>query len=313
MYRFGIPSEKQKTDFVRSIVEMITDDLQPLSFVENSGFQNVIRLLDSRYLELLPSRRTLTRSILPDLYSSTKNKLQDILNKSNYISITSDIWTSLNTDSFMTITVHTFDSAFILKTFVLCTLKLENNHTGEYLSQTLENIFNEWRIKHKIVAIVTDSGANIKSAVNKLRIPHIPCTAHILNLIVTHAILFRSPYGDNDVLEPNECQNISDLLKKCRSIVTYLKKSEVVNRKLNEKLTQSGTPKLKLKQDVSTRWNSSLLMLERLVELKEPLTYAMLSLKDGPVMLNVQDWEVIEDVIPILKPFEVMTTELSDV
>ncbi|XP_050062932.1 E3 SUMO-protein ligase ZBED1-like [Aphis gossypii] len=52
-------------------------------------------------------------------------------------------------------------------------------------------------------------------------------------------------------------------------------------------------------------------MLERLVELKEPLIYAMFSLKDGPVMLNAQEWEVIEDVIPILKPFEVMTTELS--
>lgn len=62
---------------------------------------------------------------------------------------------------------------------------------------------------------------------------------------------------------------------------------------------------------MSTRWNSSLLMLERLVELKEPLTYAMLSLKDGPVMLNAQEWEVIEDAIPILKPFEVMTNELS--
>ncbi|KAL4103950.1 hypothetical protein QTP88_019267 [Uroleucon formosanum] len=280
--RFGIPSEKQKTDFVRSIVEMITDDLQPLSFVENSGFQNVIRLLDSRYLELLPGRRTLTRSILPEVYSTTKNKLQDILNKSSYISITSDIWTSLNTDSFMTITVHTFDSAFVLKTFVLCTLKLENSHTGEYL--------------------ITDSGAKIKSAVKKLRIPHIPCTAHILNLIFTQALVFRSPYGDNtdnDVLEPYECQNLNDLLKKCRSIVTYLKKCEL------------GALKLKLKQDVSTRWNSSLLMLERLVELKEPLTYAMLSLKDGPVMLNAQEWEVIEDAIPILKPFEVMINELS--
>lgn len=52
-------------------------------------------------------------------------------------------------------------------------------------------------------------------------------------------------------------------------------------------------------------------MLERLVKLKEPLTYDMLSLKDGPVMLNAQEWEVIEDVIPIIKPFKVMSTELS--
>jgi len=93
--------------------------------------------------------------------------------------------------------------------------------------------------------------------------------------LLPQALVFRSPYDDNDVLEPNECQNLNDLFKKCRSIVTYLK-SEVANRKLAEKLTQLGASKLKLKQDVSTRWNSSLLM-ERLVELKELLTCAMLS------------------------------------
>jgi len=48
---------------------------------------------------------------------------------------------------------------------------------------------------------------------------------------------------------------------------------------------------------LSTRWNrrnSSLYMLERLVKLKEKLTYAMLSFKDEPVMLNAQEWEVVD-------------------
>lgn len=76
------------------------------SFIENSRFQNVIRLLDSRYLEFLPSRRTLTSSILPELFSTTKNKLQDILNKSSYISITSDIWTSFYAHSNNIISLH---------------------------------------------------------------------------------------------------------------------------------------------------------------------------------------------------------------
>lgn len=52
-------------------------------------------------------------------------------------------------------------------------------------------------------------------------------------------------------------------------------------------------------------------MLERLVKLKKPLTSIMLSLKYGPEMLNAPEWEVIEDVILILKLFEVETTELS--
>jgi len=47
--RFGAPSELQIKHFHEVIVKMIAEDLQPLSIVENSGFQNMIKLLDSRY------------------------------------------------------------------------------------------------------------------------------------------------------------------------------------------------------------------------------------------------------------------------
>jgi len=46
--RFGAPSELQIKHFHEAIVKMIAEDLQPLSIVENSGFQNMIKLLDSR-------------------------------------------------------------------------------------------------------------------------------------------------------------------------------------------------------------------------------------------------------------------------
>lgn len=67
---------------------------------------------------------------------------------------------------------------------------------------------------------------------------------------VTQAIIFRSPSGENNEEGLNKLPNLNDLLKKCRSIVTYLEKSEVANRKLSEKLSQLGAIKLKLIQDV---------------------------------------------------------------
>lgn len=63
---------------MQSTFDMITEDMQPLSIVENNEFQNVIQLLDSRYLELLSSHRTLKKSFLLNLYTLTKNKLLDI-------------------------------------------------------------------------------------------------------------------------------------------------------------------------------------------------------------------------------------------
>jgi len=70
-------------------------------------------------------------------------------------------------------------------------------------------------------------------------------------------------------------------------------------------------PILKVKQDVVTRWNSSLIMIERLIDIKNPLSATMSSLPRAPNYLNACEWEIILDCIHILKPLEIMTAELS--
>uniref|UniRef100_A0A2S2R790 Zinc finger BED domain-containing protein 1 n=1 Tax=Sipha flava TaxID=143950 RepID=A0A2S2R790_9HEMI len=81
---------------------------------------------------------------------------------------------------------------------------------------------------------------------------------------------------------------------------------------LAEKQKQLGSSTiLKLKQDISTRWNSTFFMLERLIKLKEPITIVMINLKEAPNNLESDEWSIIEDVIPLLKPFNNLTVELS--
>ncbi|CAI6342938.1 unnamed protein product [Macrosiphum euphorbiae] len=307
--RFGAPSDQQVQYFTTAIVKMIAEDLQPVSIVENTGFRNLVQLLDSRYK--IPNRRTLTRSIIPNLYEETRTKVHSLLAQSKYVSITTDIWTSINTDSFITITAH-FVQGDRLNTVVLCTKKLLNNHTGENLAEVLLTEFNKWDIQSKIAGIVTDGGSNIKAAVRLMNLPHIPCTAHKLNLIVSQALMTNIDYDDQVSFEDNDADQIKFLLKKCRSIVGFFKRSEVGNRHLVEKQKQLGmTNTLKLKQDVRTRWNSTLVMLERLFKLKEPVTIVLMSLRDGQSNLTPSQWDVVEDIIPLLQPFDKMTVELS--
>lgn len=85
---------------------MIAEDMQPLSIVENSGFRKLINLFDSRYK--LPSHKLIGTTLIPNLYESTRKMIESILSHTKYVSLTSDIWTSLNTISFITVTVHFF-------------------------------------------------------------------------------------------------------------------------------------------------------------------------------------------------------------
>lgn len=167
------------------------------------------------------------------------------------------------------------------------------------------------------MAIVTDGGRNINAAVRLMNIQHIPCAAHKLNLVVRNALSLTDDDLNVDTNNVNNDGGSSDsqlkeILKKCRNIVGFFKRSEVGNRKLVEKQQQMGLQTiLKLKQDVCTRWNSTLVMMERLLQLKEPITVVIMALKEAPPNLSSDEWDVVEDCIPLLKPFHSITVELS--
>uniref|UniRef100_A0A2S2N9F7 Zinc finger BED domain-containing protein 1 n=1 Tax=Schizaphis graminum TaxID=13262 RepID=A0A2S2N9F7_SCHGA len=118
---------------------------------------------------------------------------------------------------------------------------------------------------------------------------------------------------DNEETGPNTNESdLKNLLRKCRAIVGFFRRSEVANRMLMDKQKQLGFETvLKLNQDVHTRWNSTFFMLERLIKLKEPLTIVMITLKDASCHLNSHEWNIIEDVVPLLRPFDRVTVELS--
>lgn len=257
----------------------------------------------------ISSRRVLSRTIIPDIFSRVKTKVQNLLNEANNVAITTDIWTSMNTDSFITLTAHFFDNnQKDLRTVVLCTKKLECKHTGIFSSEFMTKELQDWNILSKVIAIVTDGGANIKLAVRLMHIQHIPCTAHKLNLIVQQALQL----SENGTTEEQQDLELNAILKKCRNIVGFFKRSEVGNRMLVEKQKQLGvTQPLKVKQDIRIRWNSTLFMLERLIKLKEPLTIATFSLAEAPLSLDPDEWNIVEDIIPLLKPFNSLTIELS--
>lgn len=116
----------------------------------------------------------------------------------------------------------------------------------------------------------------MKSAINDyLHKHHHPCIAHTINL------------STKEILNQND--ELSEILKKCRQIAGQL-----------------NTTQLKVKQDVTTRWNSTYFMLQRLNEIKISMTAVMSTLQKAPQMLYANEWLVIDDCIPLLKPLDVI-------
>ncbi|XP_072400539.1 E3 SUMO-protein ligase ZBED1-like [Diabrotica undecimpunctata] len=290
-------SDVQKNEIDRALIKMIATDFQPISLVENSGFLEYTQKLNSLYTP--PSRKILTDHLLPQTYEEVMLKLKLMLNSTDYVSVTVDMWTSDTNTSYVTVTCHFIFNKTIYNA-VLATREMKDvHHTGENIADVLIKIFNEWGIEKKVVTVISDNGANIKKAINDyLRMYHHPCVAHTLNLTV------------KDVLNSDN-EEVKQLILKCRNLVAHFKHSVVATTELKKNQELLGKPILKVKQDVSTRWNSTLIMLARLQEIKDSLSLTVLNLDKCPKTLDSEEWALIADCVNLLKPLELMTAEVS--
>ena len=277
-----------------ALVEMVARDMQPSTIVEDKGFNKLVHLLDPRYQ--LPSRRSLMRKI-PAKYDKVREEVKDELDHASAVCLTTDIWTSRISQSYMTVTCHFIDNSWHLKSYVLETVHLSVSHTAENIASELIRIANEWSISEKVVALATDNASNAVAAARLTGWKHIPCFAHTLNLIVKGAL--------------EAYLKLTTLKKKCKDIVTFFHHSSKASEKLTDIQKQLEVPEKKLIQDVDTRWNSTYYMFERMIELHESVTTTLCLSGKTEMCISVEELEIIKKAVEVLKPFESATVEMS--
>ena len=120
---------------------MFCTDLRPGSMVGDRGFLKFLYALDQRYEP--PSRRSVMRSLLPAKYEILKRDLKLKLSNIKYCAITTDLWTSRQTVSYITVTCHFINSEWNLVSAVLCTINMPGDHTADSIAEQLKKVTDE--------------------------------------------------------------------------------------------------------------------------------------------------------------------------
>lgn len=280
------------------IGEMIALDNLPYSVVTNKGFQRLMAKVAPQYM--IPGRKYFTERIIPDIYDRlvtvTKNKLVSV----HHISLTSDLWTCSHTnESFISFTGHWFDSDFKYNHVVLNCRHFPGSHTSELIKNVFFDMLHMWDINiPNIHLMVRDNGANMVKGCNDAGIPSVSCFIHTLQLVITQSI--------------NSQRSVVDLIATCKKIVGHFNHSSAACSKLKEIQTELNVAPNKLIQDVSTRWNSTFLMIKRIHEQKRALTvYGADTNLDILDNLTANQWMLIEPLINLLQPFHEITNKMS--
>ena len=280
----------KEIDFL--LLKALIKNYLPFQIVENSDFQQFVRKLNSGYK--MPCRKTVSNVLLSQLYSATKERVREELRSASSVTITTDCWTSITNENYLSVTAHYLDNNWHLKSSVLECFVYDQKHTAANLAEELKKITKEWCVECKISGVVTDNAANIVAAVRLTGWKHIPCFAHNLNLIVQHGL-----------------QNVKDIVNKVKTIVEFFKRSPQASQKLKAMQEQLGEPCLSLKQDVITRWNSTYDMLQRIVDVKNALISVIaINYPELPIITN-EDIGVINEICALLKVFKDCTVEMS--
>ena len=185
--RVKCPPTRAKRIITELIALMVAKDLLPAAIVEGEGFKRLLSYLEPGYIIPLAVH---VMDIVRRKFAVAKEKLERILsaNESKY-AITTDIWTSVSNDAYISLTLHFIDNSWELKSYTLVTYSFPEQHTGDNIVEKLKEVINEYNITdNNVVAIVHDQGSNFQRAGRVLakekQWKSVNCAAHCLQLCV---------------------------------------------------------------------------------------------------------------------------------
>nr|XP_046234361.1 zinc finger BED domain-containing protein 4 [Scatophagus argus]XP_046234362.1 zinc finger BED domain-containing protein 4 [Scatophagus argus] len=288
------------------IAEMLALDLQPSAMVENTGLNRLLEYLQPQYC--LPPSSYFTSTAIPDMYERVKDVVLTHLKEAEggVVHFTTSIWVSSQTREYLTLRAHwaTYESSVRPQgqdfhcSALLSVSQIDCDHDMHDIPKQLEYLWDSWITSSGLKKgfIVTDNNT-IRNTLEDHGHVTMQCFGHTIDLIVSEAIKSQ--------------RMVQNLLSIARKICERVHRSAKAKEKLAELQRAHQLPENQLIQDVPSKWRTSFLMLERLVEQKKAIDEMSIECNFRE-MISCDQWEVMLSVCNALKPFEVAYREMSN-
>ena len=214
-----------------------------------------------------------------------------------------------------------------MKSLLLDIIPLSGSHTGENLCQAFVQTCDDFGLLTKLLAITTDNASNNETLVSHLitvsqersiqfrgSAVHVRCTAHIINLAVQ---AFLKGMGAEALDDEDAYANQRDIKKqpfvgRLRQLLVKIRGSPQRRERFARHCEVSELVPKQLIIDVRTRWNSTYDMVDRALELREPLqNMAMVDPDLQRYSLNDGEWQRLLNMRKILHIFKIATNHLT--
>ncbi|KAK9724578.1 hypothetical protein RND81_05G083900 [Saponaria officinalis] len=264
----------------------------PFAIVEHKGMRRVFEYLNENVQTI--SRNSIKKVCLAK-HLEFKVMLKEMFSTlPGKVCLTCDIWTACTSCSYLTLTIHYVDDGWSLRSKVLNFFHFAPPHTGLEIYNTLYEKSKEWGLANKVLTMTCDNASNMDNMVSHLRsslLENLPCDGKFFH---------------------EGLDNIQASLKKIRDTVRYIDAFEARLINFYACAQQCGLAcNTKLWLDVSTRWNSTYLMLKKALYYRRGLDLYGSKESYFQHCLSSLEWLKVEKICELLEPFYEITTLFS--
>ena len=184
----------------KALIEWTTDDNQALRVAENERPLKFVATLEGR--ATIPCRTTMQKQVF-EIFTATEAIVKGYFAEPviGRAAFTTDCWSDILKNGYITITLHWIDAEWELNNILLQSACLPHPHSANVLCDLIMDTLQNWDLCGKIIAGTTDNGSNIVAVMRQVRrcinkkqqnflLPEdwkVQCLAHCINLGVNSA------------------------------------------------------------------------------------------------------------------------------
>uniref|UniRef100_A0A8C5MHN7 BED-type domain-containing protein n=1 Tax=Leptobrachium leishanense TaxID=445787 RepID=A0A8C5MHN7_9ANUR len=282
------PNHPQAQRLNASLAKLIALQLLPFQLVDSTPFREFAECAVPQWQ--VPKRHYFSRKAIPALYQHVEDNVIESLAKavSSKVHVTLDTWSSKHGQGrYISFTAH----------WVTLIAAGRDPRRGSVLElvqppclQKAACMRSRWLTpcQLELGMIICDNGSNLLSTLRKGKLTHVPCLAHVLNLVVQR---FLTKYP-----------GLPELLIQARKVCSHFRRSFPASVRLAEIQREFHLPTNRLICDMPTRWNSTLAMLQHLHKQQRAINES--------TWLPPPQWLMIKDACTVLSPFEEEATRM---
>ena len=253
-----------------------------------SCVNNKVKIRSQRFYSKMVT--TKSDEMRRDLYSIIELLKDELVT----VSFTSDLWTSVNSDPYISLTMHFISGGWNLYRFCPYEKPFPERHTGFNIQLCLDSMIEHLRLDNPTMELffINDNASNMKLAIKKSNyLTQYLCDIHTLELVIKDAI--------------KNTPGMADILKKTKSIAKFVTKSpSLVLPGLQDACKRNNIKFKKPINPPNTRWHGYYQNLSSIFYLQKPLNDLFLSNDNwSEYSLSYSEWKLIDTSSKLLSHF----------